>query len=261
MRKSPTIQSVDKALNILELFTDYEQLGITDIRNKLAYGKSVIYKIIITLESHGFVKQNPDNKKYRLGPKAFQIVNQYLAFNGNINPLLRNAYPLLRELAQETMCTAQLGIIEKNEMEVLIVASVESPSLVRVSASLGEKMPIHASAVGKCMLAYGDDYLLKKVLSKPLKAVTPTTIINKKRFLEEINKVKSLGYALSDEEWGEGVIAIACPVFNYLKSCIASLLISFPAYKKEEEQFEMEGLINSTKKYAYKLSQQIGYAG
>ncbi|HHX87485.1 MAG TPA: IclR family transcriptional regulator [Firmicutes bacterium] len=258
MRKSPKVQSVDRALDILTLFIEEPQLGVTEIGNIVGLDKSVVYRLVITLEKHGFLKQNPGNRKYELGPRAYEIGSVYLTRNNTINLLLQNAYPVLTLLMEETGCTTQVGIVEPENFDVLIVASVESSSIVKISASLGDRIPLHASVVGKCYLAYSEPEYLDKVFESPLLALTPKTIIDKYRYMVEIEQVRKVGYAYHDEEWSQGVTAIAAPIFNMLSSCIGAILTSFPTFMVKEK--DVPSIIEKTKSAARRLSGKIGAA-
>lgn len=259
MRKSPKVQSVDRALDILTLFIEKPQLGVTEIGHMVGLDKSVVYRLVITLEKHGFVKQNPSNRKYELGPRAYEIGSVYLTRNSTINQLLQNAYPVLTPLMEETGCTTQIGIVEPENFEVLIVASVESSSVVKISASLGDRIPLHASVVGKCYLAYCEPEYLDKVFASPLPALTPKTITDKYRYMVEIEQVRKVGYAYHDEEWSQGVTAIAAPIFNMLNHCMGAILTSFPTYLLTEK--DVPSIIEKTKSSARLLSNKIGSTG
>lgn len=259
MKKSPSIQSVDRALKILQLFAKNPQLGITEISRELNLSKPLTNKMVITLERNGFLKQDSNNRKYEVGYKAFEVGNAYYTNNIGFNHLLENSYLILRQLMEETMCTAQLGVIERNDhLNVRIIASKESSHVIKISASLGESIPVHVSSAGKCILAFSKSPgLIEKALSKPLEALTVHSITSKKSFSEELEKIRQQGYAVSNEEWSLEVLSIAAPVFNVLKNCIAAILISHPV--KISLAKDYDELIKHTQEHAYKLSKMIGF--
>jgi|GEM_PF-4167796 len=257
MKKSPIIQSVDRALNIYKLFIDNEQLSITEISKKIGLCKSVCFKLVITLEKNGFLKQDLNNKKYEVGQIAFDIGSQYLINNTGFKQLLLKVYSLFDKLVQETGCTSQLAILESShDVFVRIIASSESSSIVKISATLGEKIPVNVSSAGKCLIAFSEDpKLLEKVISNEFVALTPYSIIGEKEFIQEISQVKIQGYAVSDNEWHIGVFSLAVPVFNVFNKCKAALLISHPS--NNIEKIKVSDSVAILKKYADLLLYQV----
>lgn len=206
--------------------------------------KSVVSKILLTLEAFGFVRRSHDGK-YEIGPKAFEIGMLYVTNNR----LVQRAYPFLELLMQQTSMTIQL--CSSDGHEIVIVASVESPEYVRIDSGLGAVVPIPPSAAGKAILAAMDDDAIEKYIKKVgLTAYTPKTIIDYDNYIKEIHTVREKGYSVANEEWKLGVVAIGALIENVLAKPSYALVAAAPAGLIPE----IEPIAELVKETARKLS-------
>ena len=155
------IQSVAHALDVLEEFRDEtEELGVTELSKKLKLHKNNVFRILATLQSRNYIEQNRSNDNYRLGIKCLELGQTFIHQRG----LLKQARPILQELAETTGETSYISILRGNE--VIYLDAVEASSTVRVISRVGLHMPIHATAAGKAMVAYDSDDELRKLLPR-----------------------------------------------------------------------------------------------
>ncbi|HWJ77379.1 MAG TPA: IclR family transcriptional regulator, partial [Niallia sp.] len=207
----PIIQSVDRALRILDLFDEHTtELKITDISDQMGLHKSTVHSILKTLQQRGYIYQNLENGKYGLGMKLFERGN-YVIQSLDIRQL---AQKYLMDLSAKTGQTTHLVILDGKEGTY--VDKVEGPMAVILYSRIGKRIPLHCSAVGKALIAFKEKDELEKILSGyEYTGQTEFTITNESEFLQELEKVRSQGYAVDNQENEPGVRCIAAPIRNH----------------------------------------------
>jgi len=208
MRKSfKRVPALDKCFQILEFSAQSKiPLSITNISNKLGFHKSTISSIIYTLEDLG-VLENDGDKKFRLGTKLYELAK---AASENFG-LIHTIHPYLEEINKKTKLSVFLGI--RLGLDVVVVDKVESTFDVKISADIGTRYPLLGGAAGKALLSQLSDAEIDEILSKnKLKRFTRYTCVHKKKCKEMITMVRQEGVAISNEEYVEGVRALAVPL-------------------------------------------------
>lgn len=247
------IQSVDRALRILDLFDEYEtELKLTEISERMGLHKSTVHSLLSTLQKHHYIEQNQDNGKYRLGMKLFERGN----FVTQSLDLRTVAKEHLLELSKETKNTVHLVILDGKEG--IYIDKVESSGVTVLYSRIGRRVPIHSSAVGKVLVAYKDPDELEHILTDyDFTPRTEKTITSKESFLKEIERVREKGYAIDNQENEPGISCIAIPVRNYTGQVVAAISISTTASKLNQE--ELEKNVNLLKSTAVEVSKKLGY--
>jgi DNA-binding IclR family transcriptional regulator len=249
----PIIQAVDRALRILDLFNEYEtELKITEISKRMGLHKSTVHSLLKTLEAHGYILQDPDSGKYRLGLKLLERGN--LVLQGMD---LRNiAKKTLMALSLKTGLTVHLVILDGKEG--VYIDKVEGTSGTVMYSRIGRRVPIHSSAVGKVLVAFKESHELRGILADYVyTSHTPNTITNETEFLAELANVRARGYAVDNQENEWGVRCIAAPIWNHTKQVIAAISVSTPISGQTDRTDEQ--IVDHLKKAASKISAQIGY--
>ncbi len=207
-RRTPRVLSVEKALRILGLFSEVDlQLGITAVSRQLAMPKSIVARLMLTLDHHQFLQQDGERGTYRIGPRLFQLGALYVR---NFS-LVERAEPVLEAAMRASECTAQLMVRDGDE--ALIVGSRESSAVVRVAARLGSRLPLHATASGKAIMAQWRQAELEAFLRRgPLRRYTATTITSPRRLLQELEAVRRAGVATQNQEYTPEVFAVSAPL-------------------------------------------------
>lgn len=229
---SKPIQSVDRALTILEMFNEgTEELGILEVGERMELPKSTVHGIIKTLVMRGYLVQNKDTKKYKLGIRLFELGN--IVSKGL--DIKEKARPYLREVFNQTGETVHLVRFENTE--AVYVDKRESDSAIRMYSQVGRKAPLHCTGVGKAIMAYLDKDLQKSILlSTEMEAYTEKTILDKKLILEELDKIRERGYATDDEEIELGLFCVAAPIFDSNDSVIGAVSTAGPKFRFTEEK-------------------------
>lgn len=222
------IRSLARGLQILDLLeASADGIGITEIAERVDIDKSSASRIMKTLANYGYAEQNGDTRRYRLGPRLVQL-GQRLLKN---TPLRDQAKPFLTRLVQETNECAHLAILSQGR--AFYLDHVESSATLRVAAGIGTRAPLHCTALGKVLLAFGDE-----PIPDQLETYTPRTITDAETLRRHLEQTRRQGYAIDDEEYDYGVRCVASPVYNVNKEVIGAIGISGPVGRVPLERFQ-----------------------
>ena len=229
------IKSIDKTLDLLEfLSADEQETGITEINKKLHMGLSTVHRILTTLKSRGYVIQNQQTKKYRLGIKLFTLGFAVQS----TKRLIEITKPYLRQLSQSTNETVNLAILEGKE--VIYLAKAESSEVLTTNISVGTILPAHCTALGKVLLAFISDQELDILYKadEPLPCLTSKSISSLEELKKNLKKVKEQGCAIDREEYKVGINCFAAPVMNNEGIAIMAISITAPASRFTLDEME-----------------------
>ena len=248
------IESVDKALCILECFSDREaELSLKQLSEKTGLYKSRILRLCGTLMAHGFLIRM-EGSLYRLGPKLMMLGKIY----ERSTPLIYIARPVLRELASVTGESAKLFVIEG--IKRICLVREKGPNPLSYHVEEGESFELYAGAGGKVLLAHSSREFRDQVLGeKVLQRLTPATIVERSRLEEEFTAIRKRGYAVSNGEVFAEVAGMAAPVFNHEGSICGSVTIAGPIQRFTEDRHQemLVALLGA----ANTLSHLMGYPG
>jgi IclR family transcriptional regulator, KDG regulon repressor len=249
----PIIQSVERALKILDLFDEHKsELKITEISEMMGLHKSTVHSLLKTLQLHSYIDQNPEDGKYRLGLKLAERGNLVI----NNMDIRKTARKYLLDLSAKTGQTVHLGILDGRE-GVYIDKVEGKQSIIRYSR-IGRRLALHSTAIGKVLLAYQHPNEIEILLKDyQYQYQTANTIINENLFRNEIENVKQQGYAVDDQENEQGVRCAAVPIFNGKGQVLAAISISTLISRVNDQ--EMHIFINLLKTSCIELSEQVRY--
>jgi IclR family transcriptional regulator, KDG regulon repressor len=249
----PIIQAVDRALRILDLFDENEnEIKITDISDRMGLHKSTVHSLLKTLLMHGYIDQNPENGKYKLGMKLFERGN-FIIHGLDIRKVAKSH---LVDLSKKTGQTTHLGIL--NGKEGVYIDKVEGPKAVILYSRIGRRIPIHSSAIGKSLVAFKNKEELRNLLQGYIYNLqTSNTITNEEDFLVELEQVSHRGYAVDNQENEPGVRCVAVPVHDHKGQVIAAVSIS--TLINQVDDAELLLFTEMLKKEADEMSHKMGY--
>ena len=250
------IQSLDRAFSILELFTaDNTPLGVTMISERVGLHKSTCFGLVNTLEHLGYLLQDKDSGKYRLGLKALVLGQAYLK-SQNIRQLAAPAMETLISLAQEY--TIHLVVKEKDH--VVYIDKYEGPqAMVIVASSIGQRAVLHCTGVGKSVLAFMDVEERRKILANSMQSFTPYTLTNPVQLEKNLSEIRKMGFAFDDQERAMGLRCVAAPFFDNAGVVLGAISISGPSiYLSSERLFELSEPVKAA---AGTISRAYGYEG
>lgn len=248
------IRAVERALALLKTFLGNEpELGAAEIGKRIGLDLSTTFRMLVTLESHGFVKQDSATGKYHLGVSCLELGSQFLKIN-DVRKAALDAMGKLRDLFGETV---HLGILDATE----IVYLEKVPGLHAIglmSSRVGGRAPAHATAIGKALLAYLPESELRSSISGwKLTRCTEATITNWQALKKQLARIRERGYALDNQEFESGVKCVAVPIFSH-KGIAAALSISAPS-ERMDDQINQHGLVEGLKKAAAEISAEVGW--
>jgi DNA-binding IclR family transcriptional regulator len=221
-------QSVTRSVLVLQYLEQHGDAGVTELGEHLGVSPSTAHRLARTLVDVGFVDQDHRTERYHLGPALIPLGRAAEARSGF--DALR---PELEELAQVTGESVSLGV--RQGSSVLIVLRVASPHPLRFDQEPGSRVPIHASAMGKALLAFAP---LGTGRVRRLDAITDATITDPARLDAELAEVRSRGWALNDEERNRGVRAIGVPLLDGHGFAIAAIAVQGPTLRITDERVD-----------------------
>ncbi len=248
-----TIQSIDRALQVLELFSlEKPEWGVTEISKALNIYKSNVHNILSTFIEGGFVKKDPKTDKYKVGIKFFELGSVVIK---NMD-LRRIAHSYLEELSKEFNETVHLGVLD--EGRVVSIEREESNKGLCSHIEIGKRTPLHCTAVGKAIMAYlSEDEINFIIKEKGLEKYTENTITNKEELEKEFLNIRKQGYAVDNMEHEEGVRCVAGPIRDYNGKVIASMSVSGPAFRIDKSN--IPNIAKKVKEYCDCISEEMGY--
>lgn len=255
--RNPTPQgqlsSVGSALRMLKTFTAEEpELSISDLARRLGVAKSTAHRQASTLVAEGFLEQNPQDGRYRLGLLLFSIgtlVRRRLDVS-------EQAVPHLQALCEDSGETVHLAVL--HDTEIVFLRNIESKQAIRPRSYLGVRKPAFCTSEGRALLAFGSAQPLSSVLRGPLVARTPKTLTDKAVIGRLLQKIRLQGYALDDEESEVGMRGVAAPIFDASGQAVASVGVVGPVQRfTAPRQRALAALVMST---AEAISRHLGHA-
>jgi len=234
-----TIQSIERAAAILRLLSGpSRRLGVVEIAGQLGLAKATVHGILRTLAQVGFVEQDPESSKYRLGAALLHIGNSYL----DGNELRTRALNWSDSLAARTNESVHIGTL--HEGKVLIVHHVFRPDDSRQVLEVGALLPAHATAVGKMLLAHD--------------AYTPETIVDGERLREELATIEHLGWSADLEELSTGEVAYAAPIRDRRGLTVGAIGIRGQAHRLCVKGKPRSDLVATVREAARSISRELG---
>lgn len=220
---SESIRAVERALDVLLCFSSQTPtLTMTQISERVGINKSTVHRLLATLEVKRFVDRDPATGIYRPGLRLLQMAFLTLEHND----LRRIASPFLHNLCDQYRENVNLAMLD--DTEVIYLDAIESPQRVKLAAAPGQRLPAYCTASGKAILAFLPEDVVKSILERGMPMRTPTTIVTQEAFFKDISQIREQGFAISNQEYEDGINAVAAPISNLP---IASISIAGPAYR------------------------------
>lgn len=252
-KKDYSLRSVTKALAVIDLLAALPGgAGVTLIADQLQIAKSSAHRLLTTLEKAGYAAQDDKTGRYGLTFKLFEHGSNLLkgrGFNEHV------AY-LLEQLSLNTDCVVKMGLHEGGKM--LCVYRVNAREVFRMDLSVGSRVPLHCTGIGKAYLSsLKEEDLTWYLRFSTLERYSPNTITTTERLLKEIRQCAIQGYALDKGEHSVDVWCVAAAIVDHLGHTVSALSISGPASLMKQRDINQLG--KEIKEVARKISVIIGY--
>jgi DNA-binding IclR family transcriptional regulator len=202
--------ALSRGLSILELLAESTRgLTLSEISRRLSLAKSSTCLLLRCLESRGYVHCSERSGRYLFSLKLLRLSHMAL----HALKLQEGTSSLLRALVEQTQLTVHLGVLESDE--AILVAKSESQAATRVATWPGRRMELHCTAIGKVLMAHlPEDRLDQLIARHGLPRHNENTIGSPRKLKEHLRSVKSLGYAVDDEEDEVGFRCLSAPIFD-----------------------------------------------
>ena len=226
-------QSIIRALRILELFAQREEpLGVTEISRLVGLHKSTVHRLVITLETSGWLLRMPETDKYRIGLKLIAVGKKAVSDANSITAI----HPILEKLTQITGETSILTMVMGNQ--AICVDKVETSQRLMISSQVGQSSPLHAGATGFAVLIGMPEEEAFRTLSHdlPLPVYTDKTPTCMEELRERYKERRENGYVIASGEVDPGTTGIAVPLYFPYERCYGSLGVVLPDYRADEEK-------------------------
>ena len=231
-----TIQSLDRALTVLDTLAAGNGMTLSEIAEALGQSPATMHRVLATLEAREFVEIDPQQQRWHIGPTAFRLGSAFLRRSG----VVERSRPVMRALMEATGETSNLGI-EKDGV-VMFVSQVETHESIRAFFPPGTVSPMHASGIGKALLALHDDSRIARFLrTQELTRFTDKTITSPDRLIEDLAAIRARGYAIDDEEKTDGMRCVAAPIVNVHGEAVAGISVSGPTHRLPTAAFARIG--------------------
>jgi DNA-binding IclR family transcriptional regulator len=244
------VQSVDRAITILEVLARHGEVGVTELAAELSVHKSTAFRLVSTLEGRGLVEQAGERGKYRLGVGLLRLAG---ATTARLD-VVQEARPICKSLAGSTGETVNVAVL--SESSALYLDQVAGSSTLQPHNWVGQHIPLHATSNGKVLLSSLSPERLDEVLHG-LPAYTELTITKRSALRGELDVVREQGYAVAVDELEVGLTAVAAPLRNAHGDVIASLSVSGPTFRLGTEKLDQ--VVPLLLQAAEEISHRLGW--
>ncbi|MFC3999026.1 IclR family transcriptional regulator [Nocardiopsis sediminis] len=245
------MQSVDRAITVLEILAQHGEAGVTEIAVELGVHKSTAFRLVGALERRGLVEQPGLRGKYQLG---FGIIRLAGTMAAGLD-LTQQSRPVCEDLAAELGETVNIAI-PSGDM-VVNIDQVRGSSAVVSQNWIGRQNPLHSTSSGKVLLAHMNEAEQRRVLRGPLERLTPRTMIDPDALRAQFGGIRERGYAIAVEELEVGLNAVSAPIRGITGEVIAAISASGPSYRMEQDK--LEGIGEAVGKAAVEISTRMGH--
>lgn len=254
--RGKTVQAVDRTLAILEnLAVHRGAVPLSVLAREVGLNVSTVHRLLHTLMSRGFVQQEAESGRYKLGIKVFELGTAALSSLD----VRQAGRPLLEEIVRQCNETANLVVLDGDE--VVYVDQVESSRQVKMIAKIGGRAPVYCTGAGKAILAHLSpperDALIARI---PFQRRTARTIVDPEELRRELDEITRTGCSLDLEEMEDGVRCVAVPVWNSFSRVVGAISVSGPSSRLTDEYLEAK-LIPTVKSAGLQLSRRLGFTG
>ncbi|MEG3111310.1 MULTISPECIES: glyoxylate bypass operon transcriptional repressor IclR [Pantoea] len=235
------VQSLTRGLTLLELIADsHGSVALTELAQQAGLPNSTTHRLLTTMQQQGFVRQVGDLGFWTIGAHAFVVGSSFLQSRN----LLALVHPVLRSLMETSGETVNLAVLDLSDHQAVIIDQVQCTQLMRMSAPIGGKLPMHASGAGKVFLAHLTDEQVTALLhQKGLHHYTPKTLMSPQSLKANLAQVRKAGFSFDDEEHALGLRCVAAPIYDEHGEAFAAISISGPIARMTDDRITELGAL------------------
>ncbi|MEX3959125.1 IclR family transcriptional regulator [Trinickia sp. EG282A] len=238
------VQSVEKAMSVLTAFDGSKrQLSLSEIAALTGFDMSATQRFTYTLAVLGYLRKDPDSRKYELSPKLLDFTYHYLTSN----ELVSRATPYLQQLGAETEEATNLTVLD--DTDIVFVLRIVSRNVFNAHVITGSRLPAYCTAPGLAMLATFNDGEIDDILSRShLIPHTSSTVYEPQRIKKRIVQIRKQGYAHAEDEYFVSDISTAAAIVNAHGRAIGAVNIAVarPRWDATRDEKRFADLVIST---------------
>lgn len=216
--------TITKALTLLTHFSsDRGEIGLASFVRLSGGDKATVRRHLVELEKNGFLEQHPETRGYRLGPAILRLASVREAHF----PIRNAIRPVVDHMAETLGELVHASLLQGNVMSPVYHCDPRHHSL-RVIFDVGEVLPLHATASGLAMLAFGPEGMADMALSGELLSYSPTTVVARSDLLHLVQLTRERGYSFSDQFLTKEILSHGLPFFGPEGEAIGTIAVPTP---------------------------------
>ena len=227
-KKSYRIDAVARALRVLEALGDNPGIGATALAEKLGLTKSIVFRLLQTLEEAGYVHRDDERAIYVLGYRVALLGERV----GREGALLQVARPVMDALRDDT--GENVNLVVREGLATMIIATREGLHSIRLFAQTGKRGPLHAGGSSMVLLAYAEPAIRERILSAELERYSPHTITDPDRLREALTLIRTNGYNVALNDLDDGAFSVAAPIRNNAGEVVAGISVAGASVRLDE---------------------------
>jgi DNA-binding IclR family transcriptional regulator len=224
--------SVDKALGLLDVFAVGDRdVGVSELARRAGMPKSTAFRLLTILESNHFVKRQ--GQRYALGHHLFEL-GQRVPYcqHGSLRDI---AVPFLEDLCRGSSETVHLAVLDG--VEAIYINKIHGHARSHLASSIGSRVPVNCSGVGKALLAHSDQATIAEALQRGLRRRTAYSTISPRLMADELQRIREHGVAFDNEEAMVGINCVGAPILDASGQAIASISVAGPVGRFKPQRF------------------------
>jgi len=252
-RAAGGVQSVERAFALLEHVAARDEIGLAELGRETGLRPSTVHRLLATLIRCDYVIQSPATGRYRLSHKVVALAG---GPESRVARLRAPARPHLEAIRDATDETTNLVVLE--HFSVAYVDQVESSRAVRMFTEIGRRVDAHATGSGKAMLAFRPPKELDVLFAAaPLQELTPHTLTRAEDLRRELERTRSRGFGVDNEEYEAGVGCVGAPILDHEQHASAAISVSAPLARLQQLDIDAVGALLA--RHTAQLSSELGY--
>lgn len=231
-----SVQSLDRAIALMKLVAGGAGLSLTEISQQSGLAASTAYRMLTTLQTHGMLEFNDADQLWFIGIETFRMGSAFL----RRRKLAEQGRAIIQDLMLESGETANLAVADEDC--VVFVSQVETHEAIRAFFRLGTRSPLHASGIGKAILAFTEPRQVDAILRRlTLEVFTENTHATRASLAADLLGIRARGFSVDDEERNLGMRCVAAPVFNEFGEPVGGVSISGPTVRMNDAKIAAMG--------------------
>lgn len=237
-------------MNVLESLAEKPEQGVSELATRLAMTKSLVFRILQTLEVRGFVARDPDRAVFSLGYRMSVLGERA----GHEKGLVLAARPVMEQLRNET--AENINLVVRDDTRALVVATREGRHSMRLFAQAGRHGPLHAGGGSLLLLAFAPDAVREMVLNSPLTRYTSDTVTAPAKLRRTLARIRDQGWNIAQNDLDEGAFSIAAPITGVSGQVIAAISVAGALARLDDDRREHH--LTAVRRAAARISTKLG---